>query len=155
MAAKLKAVAIARDAGCKVVIADGREERVITRVLSGEGIGTLFDAAHALKNRQRWIKNSRPRGTIEVDEGALAAIKAKKSLLPRGVTAVEGRFARGDVVLVGSPSSKGATAKMVTSLSSDELVRVVGRKSEEVEAILGAGSARIVARPEETVFLEE
>jgi glutamate 5-kinase len=149
MATKLKAVAIARDAGCKVVIADGREPRAISRILAGEGIGTLFDAAQALKNRQRWIKNSRPQGSIAVDDGALAAIRARKSLLPRGVTAVEGRFARGDVVLVGR------AAKLVTSLSSDELERVLGLRSEEAEAILGAGAPKLVARPEETVFLEE
>jgi glutamate 5-kinase len=154
MATKLKAVAIARDAGCKVVIADGRLDSVIMRILSGEDIGSLFDAAHALRNRERWIKNSRPLGAIVVDEGALAAVEARNSLLPRGVTAVEGRFARGDVVLVGSSLRRGA-AKLVTSLSSDELSRVLGRKSEEVEAILGPGEPRIVARPEETVFLEE
>ncbi len=149
MATKLKAVAIARDAGCRVVIADGRVERVISRILAGEAVGTLFDAAHGLKNRQRWIKNSRPQGSISVDEGALAAIRGKKSLLPRGVTAVEGRFGRGDVVFVGR------AAKIVTNLSSDELERVLGRKSDEIEAILGAGAAKVVARPEETVFLEE
>jgi len=155
MATKLKAVAVARDAGCRVVIADGREERVISRVLSGEIIGTLFDAAHGLKNRQRWIKNSRPQGSIAVDEGALAAIRAKKSLLPRGVASVVGRFDRGDVVLVEGPVRANGAAKIVTSLSSDELERVIGLKSGEIEAILGPGSAKIVARPEETVFLED
>jgi glutamate 5-kinase len=55
MATKLKAVEIARDAGCKVVIADGRAPRAIVRILAGESLGTLFDASHALKNRQRWI----------------------------------------------------------------------------------------------------
>jgi glutamate 5-kinase len=166
MATKLKAVAIARDAGCRVVIADGRVEGVISRILAGESVGTLFDAAHGLKNRQRWIKNSRPQGSIAIDEGALAAIRSKKSLLPRGVKAVEGRFARGDVVLVGCLALEGGTigegeallaegaAKVVTSLSSDELERVLGRKSDELETILGAGAAKIVARPEETVFLE-
>ena len=155
MATKLKAVAVARDAGCRVVIADGREERVISRVLSGEIIGTLFDAAHGLKNRQRWIKNSRPQGSIVVDEGALVAIRGKKSLLPRGVASVGGRFDRGDVVLVEGPAPAGGAAKIVTSLSSDELERVIGLKSGEIEAILGPGSAKIVARPEETVFLED
>ena len=149
MATKLAAVAIARDAGCRVVIADGREPRVVSRILAGEAIGTLFDAAHSLGNRQRWIKNSRPQGSIAVDDGAMAAVRARKSLLPRGVTAVEGRFARGDVVLVGG------AAKVVTSLSSDELERVIGRKSDEVEAILGPGAPKIVARPEETVFMED
>jgi glutamate 5-kinase len=155
MATKLKAVVIARDAGCKVVIAAGREERIISRILAGESVGTLFDAAHGLKNRQRWIKNSRPQGSISVDEGALAAVRGRKSLLPRGVTAVEGLFARGDVVLVEGPARRGGAAKIVTSLSSDELERVIGRKSDEIESILGSGAAKIVARPEETVFLED
>lgn len=158
MATKLKAVAIARDAGCRVVIADGRASRVIARVLEGESIGTLFDAAPGLKNRQRWIKNSRPQGSILVDAGALAAIRARNSLLPRGVTAVEGRFARGDVVLVRAPGADGVAvapaAKLVTGLSSDELSRVLGLKSEEVESLLGPGAAKVVARPEETVFLD-
>jgi glutamate 5-kinase len=155
MATKLKAVAIARDAGCKVVIADGRASRVVSRIVSGEAIGTLFDASHALKNRERWIKNSRPQGSVIVDEGALAAIRERHSLLPRGVVAVEGRFERGAVVLVRSDLSKSASAKMVTSLSSEELEGVLGKRSDEVEAILGPGAARLVARPEETVFLDE
>lgn len=153
MATKLKAVEIARDAGCRVVIADGRASRVITRILAGEALGTLFDASHGLKNRQRWIKNSQAQGRIAIDDGALGAIKAKNSLLPRGVVAVEGRFGRGDVALViaaGVPA-----AKVVTSLSSEELESVIGRKSEEVEAILGPGAPRVIARPEETVFLDE
>jgi glutamate 5-kinase len=149
MATKLKAVSIARDAGCKVVIAHGREPRVISRILSGEMIGTLFDAEAGLKNRQRWIKNSSPRGSISIDAGALAAIRAKKSLLPRGVVSVDGRFDRGDVVLVNE------VAKVITSLSSEELQKVLGRKSEEIEALLGSGAPKLIARPEETVFLDE
>jgi glutamate 5-kinase len=153
MATKLKAVAIARDAGCKVVIAEGREKRVISRIVAGESIGTLFDASHGLKNRERWIKNSQPQGAIEIDSGALSAIKAKRSLLPAGIVAVEGRFERGAVVLVRLTRAKAGAAKLVTSLSSEELESVVGKRSEEVEALLGADAPRLVARPEETVFL--
>lgn len=149
MATKLKAVAIARDAGCKVVIAHGREPRIISRIVSGEAVGTLFDAVAGLKNRQRWIKNSSPRGSISIDAGALEAIRARRSLLPRGAVAVEGRFDRGDVVLVNG------VAKVVTSLSSEELEKALGKKSEEVEAVLGAGAPKLIARPEETVFLDE
>lgn len=149
MATKLKAVAIARDAGCKVVIAHGRESRIISRIVAGECVGTLFDAEAGLPNRERWIKNSSPRGSIKIDDGALAAIRAKHSLLPRGVVAVEGRFGRGDVVLVNE------AAKVVTGLSSEELERVIGKKSEDVEALLGPGAPKVIARPEETVFLDE
>jgi glutamate 5-kinase len=155
MATKLKAVAIAQDAGCKVVIADGRERRVISRILAGEMIGTLFDAPHGLKNRERWIKNSQAQGSIEIDSGALAAIKARRSLLPAGAVSVEGVFERGAVILVRLTRSKAGSAKLVTSLSSEELERVIGKKSEEVEAILGPEAPRLIARPEETVFLED
>jgi glutamate 5-kinase len=144
MATKLKAVAIARDAGCKVVIADGRMSHVISRIVSGEELGTLFDASHALKNRERWIKNSQARGTITIDEGALAAIKAKHSLLPAGVVSVEGSFERGDVVLVRVAKARSGAAKLVTGLSSEEL-----------ESVAGHRGAKVIARPEEIVFLDE
>jgi glutamate 5-kinase len=149
MKAKLVAVGIARDAGCRVVVAHGRESHVISRLLSGEAIGTLFDAEAGLSNRLRWLKNSRGHGRILVDEGALAAIRGKNSLLPRGVVGVEGSFERGAVVLVND------AAKIVTSFSSAELASVAGLRSEEVEALLGHVAGHVVARPEDTVFLDE
>ncbi|MGO8693332.1 MAG: glutamate 5-kinase [Rectinemataceae bacterium] len=149
MKAKLVAVGIARDAGCRVIVAQGRESRVISRVLAGEEIGTLFDAEAGLKNRMRWLKNSRHQGRITVDDGAFAAIRERNSLLPRGVTGVEGNFERGAVVLVND------TAKIVTSFSSTELAGIRGLKSEEIESVLGRGAGHIVARPEDTIFLDE
>jgi len=149
MRTKLLAVGIARDARCRVVIAHGRERRVISRILAGESVGTLFDVSGGLKNRQRWIKNKRPQGRILVDAGALAAMRDSNSLLPRGVVGVEGRFERGAVVLVNDE------AKVITSLSSDELEAARGRRSEELDAVLPAGASRVVARPGETVFLDE
>jgi glutamate 5-kinase len=149
MKAKLAAVGIARDAGCRVIVAQGREARVISRVLGGENIGTLFDAETGLTNRMRWLKNSRPLGKITVDAGALAAIRERNSLLPRGVSAVEGSFERGAVVLVND------AAKIVTSFSSVELQSILGLRSGEVESLLGSGAGHIVARPEDTVFLDE
>ncbi|MFZ3111103.1 MAG: glutamate 5-kinase [Rectinemataceae bacterium] len=149
MKTKLAAVAVARDAGCRVVIAHGREPRVVSRIVAGEALGTLFDAAHALRNRVRWLKNSRPRGTITVDEGALAAIRAKNSLLPRGVTAVGGDFGRYTVVLVNG------VAKILTSLSSAEIAAAMGKRSEDIEAALGKGIPHIIARPEDMAFLDE
>lgn len=149
MKTKLAAVDIARDAGCRVVIAHGREPNIVRRVASGEALGTLFDAAHALKNRIRWLKNSQPRGRLTVDEGALAAIRERNSLLPRGVASVEGEFARDAVVLVND------IVKLITNYSSAELRAVMRKRSEEIEAILGAGAPHVVARPEEMAFLDE
>jgi glutamate 5-kinase len=149
MKTKLAAVAIARDAGCRVVIAHGREPNIIRRVAAGEPLGTLFDAAHALKNRIRWLKNSQPRGRLTIDEGALAAIRERNSLLPRGVVAVEGDFGRDAVVLVNG------IVKLISNFSSAELRAVLGKRSEEIEAILGESAPHVVARPEEMAFLDD
>lgn len=149
MKTKLNAVAIARDAGCRVVIAHGREPNVIQRVASGEPLGTLFDAAHALKNRIRWLKNSQPRGRLTIDVGALAAIRERNSLLPRGVIAVEGDFGRDAVVIVND------IVKLISNFSSEELHAVLGKRSEEIEGILGPDASHVIARPEEMAFLDE
>jgi len=148
MRTKLLAVGIARDAGCRVVIAHGRAPGVISRILAGESAGTLFDAVSGLKNRQRWIKNTRAQGVIQVDDGALAAMRANNSLLPRGVVAVSGTFERGAVVLVND------AAKAITSLSSAELDEARGKRTSEPGG-RSSGRGKVVARPDDVVFLDE
>jgi len=148
MKTKLMAVAIARDAGCRVVIAHGRLPGAIGRILAGEVVGTLFDATSSLRNRQRWIKNASQQGTIVVDEGALAAIRANASLLPRGVIGVEGHFDRGAIVFVNG------VAKVMTSLSSDELAEARGKRTARVAGRSLRDGTGLVARPEDIVFLD-
>ncbi len=152
MHTKLKAVQIAERAGCRVVLAHGREPNVVPRIIAGEEIGTLFLAQERLRNRSRWILNSEARGTIVIDAGAESAIRDHNSLLPPGIVAVEGLFPAGAVAEVRSETDRDAIGKMVSSLSSDELRLVVGKKTSEVQAALGPGSREIVARPEDIVF---
>lgn len=154
MRTKLLAVGIAERAGCRVVLAHGREPHVVPRLMAGEEIGTLFLSRDRLSNRERWILNSAPRGTIEVDEGALAAIRRSNSLLPTGVVSVHGTFEAGAVVDLRTPGSQSARAKLVTSLGSADLRAVMGRHSSEISAILGAGRKVLVARPEEIVIMD-
>jgi glutamate 5-kinase len=149
MRTKLIAVGIARDAGCRVVIAHGRAPRAISRIAAGEDIGTLFDAASGLRNRQRWIKNTTPQGSIHIDDGAMAAIRANNSLLPRGVASIEGRFERGAVVLINDQ------AKAITSLSSHELEEIRGKRSEAAGGRSAGGGIKVVARPDDIVFFDE
>lgn len=152
MKTKIKAVEIARDAGCRVVLAHGREPEVIRRLSAGEAIGTLFEAAHPLKNRTRWIKNARPQGSLVIDEGALAAIRDKRSLLPKGIVRVEGAFERGAVVAVNDE------LKLVSAYSSRELEAIKGLRSDEARALLGdeaPSDAVNVARPEDMAWLAE
>lgn len=148
MATKIKAVDIAGRAGCRVVIANGREPRIIERILNGEELGTLFPAVESLSNRQRWILNSKPSGRLTVDAGAMKAIRAKKSLLPSGVVSIEGVFKKGDVVLVNE------TVKSITAFNSTELESIIGRHSSEIRSILGSNKKTVVARPEDMVLLD-
>lgn len=148
MATKLQAVRIAENAGCRTIIAHGKERSVISRLMAGEEIGTLFLAQRKLKNRSRWILNSEPKGRIVVDEGAMEAIKHHKSLLPTGVTGVEGVFEAGAVVFVND------AVKVVSGFNSRELEALIGKHSSEVPSIVG-DSRKLIARPEDMVFLEE
>lgn len=148
MKTKLKAVDIAGDAGCRVIIAHGRADNVIQRICEGEEIGTLFEAHQPLKNRSRWIKNARAQGTLKIDPGALAAVRHKNSLLVTGLLQVEGTFDQGAIVLVND------AVKLITSFSSDELRLVQGKHSAEIDQILGPGRSAIIARPEDMVFID-
>jgi glutamate 5-kinase len=146
MKTKLEAARIASDAGCTMVLVDGRGKDVIGRVVAGEEVGTIFMPRRKFSNRQRWILNSTAEGVIEIDGGAMEAIRRRKSLLPSGVTGVQGEFAAGAVVMLGE------LAKAVTSLNSAELRALAGKHSTEIRRILGAGRKDVVASPEDIVI---
>jgi glutamate 5-kinase len=148
MKTKIEAARIAANAGCRMVLANGREKDVITRIMAGEPIGTIFMPRRKLSNRARWILNSQTAGTIQIDEGALKALRNHKSLLPSGVTGVEGGFEAGDVVLLN------AAAKAVTSLGSAQLKTLAGKHSTEIKKLLGPQHRDVVAIPEDIVFLD-
>ncbi|HOK96890.1 MAG TPA: hypothetical protein PKW71_12275, partial [Anaerohalosphaeraceae bacterium] len=127
----------------------GKEPDVIQKIIDGQIIGTLFAARQEkLSNRARWILHNRPEGTIYIDEGAMAAIRKHKSLLPSGVKGVEGTFPTGAVVMIND------AAKAITSLSSDELNRVAGLHSTKIRDLLGPNRRDVVALPEDIVFVE-
>jgi len=148
MKTKLNAAQIASSAGCRIVLAHGKEPDVIARIMEGSEIGTLFMPARKLSNRCRWILYSRPEGTIRIDEGALDALHRHKSLLPSGVQSVEGSFPIGAVVMLND------AAKAVTSLSSDELTQLAGAHSARIRDLLGPDRRDVVALPEDIVFLD-
>jgi glutamate 5-kinase len=148
MKSKIAAARIAVLAGCRIVLAHGQEPNVITRIMAGEAIGTLFMPKGKLCNRDRWILNSTPEGTVQVDEGAMAALRNHKSLLPKGITGVVGHFEAGAVVMINN------AAKAVTSLSADELRELAGKHSAEIRDRLGQGRRDVAAVPEDIVFLD-
>ena len=125
MVSKIEAIRIASQAGCKVVLANGRTRNVIVKIVEGKEIGTLFLPKRRLSNRKRWILNSSSQGIVEVDLGAETALRNSRSRLDVGVTAVRGSFQAGDVVEIGG------FAKGIVSRSSSELQSVLQERKKE------------------------
>ena len=134
---KLQAARMVTDSGEAMIVADGRTENILPRLLDGEELGTLFvPAGRKLSSRSRWIGSARPAGNIHVDEGAVRAlVERNKSLLPAGITKVEGEFARGDVVAILSPDGT-SIARGLSNYSAADAQRICGKKTAEVRALL-------------------
>ena len=139
MASKLRAARIATSAGENVVIANGRREKVLDDILSGAEVGTLILAeGPAVGSRKRWIGwSAQPAGKITLDDGACQAIvSGGRSLLAIGVTAVEGRFDKGDVVAlcdtVGSEVARG-----LINYSYEDMRTIAGQPKEQIAELLG------------------
>jgi glutamate 5-kinase len=139
MKSKLAAVRIATESGEAAVIADGACENILLKLMAGERVGTLFlPSPNRMRSRKRWLRfTSRPRGALVVDEGAKRALQSGgKSLLPRGVTAVEGDFKAGDVVRIKGPDGV-EFARGLTNYASDEALLIKGLRTSDIEAVLG------------------
>jgi len=148
MKTKIEAAKIASNAGCRMVLANGRLKNVIGRIMAGDEIGTVFMPKRKLSNRSRWILNSAAAGVINIDEGAMRAVKNRKSLLPSGVVSVKGTFESGAVVMLND------NARAVTNLSSTQLRNLAGKHSSEIRKRLGPKHRDVVAIPEDIVFLD-
>ena len=143
MITKIIAAKRAAGSGASTVIAWGREPDVLLRLAQGESIGTLLVAQTAKKQaRKQWMADHlQLRGAVVVDDGAAAKLRAEgKSLLPIGMTAVEGDFSRGDVIAVrdtvGSEIARGlanyasAEARLLCRKSSAEFQSLLGYMAE-------------------------
>jgi glutamate 5-kinase len=135
---KLEAARMVTESGELLVVAHGRVDNVLPRLLDGEELGTLFvPSGKKLSSRSRWIGSVRPMGTILVDEGAVTALVQKnRSLLPAGITRIQGDFARGDVVSICGPDEQ-PIARGLSNYSSADIERIRGKRSAEVRALLG------------------
>lgn len=139
MATKVEAAKRATLYGVGTIIVDGRRPGMLPRVMAGEELGTFFlPERRAMTARKHWISFSKTsRGKLLVDEGARRAVLEKgKSLLPSGIHAIEGRFERGDAVHICDIEGR-EFAKGIAGYSRQELERILGRNSSEIEAILG------------------
>ncbi len=145
MLTKILAARRAAGSGASTVIAWGREPEVLHRLCQGESIGTLLVAqTQKTQARKQWIADHlQLRGSVTVDDGAAAKLRDEgKSLLPIGMTAVEGEFARGDVIAVREHSGV-EIARGLANYSSFEARMLCRKASSEIERLLG-----YVAEPE-------
>ena len=156
MGSKLEAARVVTEAGEVAIVASGKTKDVILRLLDGEsGIGTVFaPAARKLDARSRWIGlTARPAGTVTVDDGAAAALTRRgKSLLATGITAMTGRFERGDVLLIRDAAGR-EVGRGLSNYASDELRVIAGRKTEEFELLLGRPGYSAVVHRDHLVLL--
>jgi glutamate 5-kinase len=137
MVTKLAAAKVAFAAGCRMMIADGTGLRPLSAVAEGAPCTWFLPPAGPRAARKRWIAGSlRPGGVITIDDGAAKALANGRSLLPAGVTAVEGSFERGDAVVVRDAGGRDL-GRGLSAYSSADAVRIKGYKSSEIEAVLG------------------
>jgi len=134
---KLEAARAVTESGEALVVADGRTENVLPRLLDGEELGTLFvPGSRKLSSRSRWIGSARPAGKIHVDAGAVSALVEKnRSLLPAGITKVEGDFSRGDIIELCAPDGS-PIARGLSNYSASDVDRIRGKKTADVRALL-------------------
>jgi glutamate 5-kinase len=137
MRTKLVAARIATQAGCPMAIALGTVQNPIEAVVAGARCTWFLAAPEGRTARKRWIAGSlAPLGALVVDAGAARALVAGRSLLPAGLRGVEGTFDRGDPVVVRGANGV-ALAQGLSAYGADDLRRIAGHRSEEIEALLG------------------
>ena len=138
MRTKITAAEMSTKNGTHLIIANGTDPRNIVRAAQGYEVGTLFLAGkNRINSRKYWLAYSAPeKGSGAIDAGAAKALKEGKSLLAVGIREVGGEFERGETLAIKDASGR-ALARGITNYSSAELTLIKGRKSEEIEAVLG------------------
>lgn len=153
MVTKVEAARIATGFGIPVVLTSAA---LAAEATSGAEIGTFFEAAaHRPTARLFWLAHATaPRGRLHLDPGAVAAVVARrKSLLPAGITAVDGSFAAGDPVDLVDAGSGAPVARGLVNYDAVELPALLGRSTPELAAALGPGYEREVVHRDDLVLL--
>jgi glutamate 5-kinase len=136
MKTKLMAAKTATAAGCAMAITEGSAFNPLRTLQNGANATWFVAQTDPQLARKRWIAAIKPRGTLTLDDGAVRALLSGKSLLPAGVTRVSGSFGRGDAVAIAD--AKGhVLGHGLTRYTAEETRAIMGRKSHEIEALLG------------------
>lgn len=139
MQTKLRAARLAARSGAHTMIVGGRIDRVLDRLKAGERLGTLLSPERGLlAARKQWLAGHlQTRGTLQLDEGAVKALRAdSKSLLPVGVKTVQGAFRRGEMVVCLAPDG-AEVARGLSNYSAAEAQKIIGQPSDAIHSVLG------------------
>ena len=153
MGTKLDAARICMNSGCYMAIANGKSLNPLDKLLKKNICTWFVPKVSSLDARKRWIVSSiGSNGKIYIDNGASKALKNGKSLLPAGITKVEGKFLKGDNILIVDEIGKDC-ARGITSFSSEEINKIKGLKSDQIENILGYSSKSEIIHRDDMVKL--
>ena len=154
MSTKIAAARIAVNAGCHMCIASGHHRHPLRRIETGARATWFVPASTPLAARKQWIAGTlRPAGAIHIDAGALRALRSGKSLLLAGVIGTLGRFESGDTVSV--LAADGAeVARGIAAYSDSDAARIMGRKSSEIQAVLGFRGREELIHRDDLVILQ-
>ena len=137
MKTKIDAAKICQLSGCQMVIANGLLIRPIKKIIEENDCTWFLPKVSKLDARKKWIISSiSPKGELVIDDGATQALSNGKSLLAAGITKVSGKFKKGDHIKVLNKKNSEC-ARGLSSFSSDEILRIMGHHSKEIEKILG------------------
>jgi glutamate 5-kinase len=154
MSTKIVAARIAVNAGCHMCIAAGGQRHPIRRIENGARCSWFVPTSTPVAARKQWIAGTlRPAGAIHIDAGALRALHGGKSLLAAGVTGTAGRFESGDTVSVLAPGGS-EIARGIAAYSDGDAARIMGRKSGEIEALLGFRGREELIHRDDLVILQ-
>jgi glutamate 5-kinase len=153
MATKIQAAKIAFEFGCNTIIASGQKNHPL-KLLQNGARHTLFKSNQSPnKARKNWIVNSLvTKGKIIVDDGAVSALKNHKSLLPIGIKNIEGKFTRGDKIIISTQSGK-EIGKGITAYSSEDIKIIMGKKSDDIEVALGFTGREAAVHADDIVLI--
>ncbi len=139
MSTKLEAARLVTTSGISMVMCNGHAQDAVLKAVRGEAIGTLFSpGAEKLEARKRWMLSGiSQRGEVFVDAGAALALREKnRSLLPAGITGVNGEFSRGDIVYITGHEGR-RIACGIANYGSEDIARIRGAQSGDIESTLG------------------
>jgi glutamate 5-kinase len=137
MRTKIEAAKIATTGGAHMVIADGRAPSPLKRIAEGGRCTWFLTPSNPLTARKKWIAGSlEPKGAVHVDAGAERALRDGSSLLPAGVTKIEGGFARGDCIVIRDPRG-GEIGRGLVTYDALDAAKIAGRSTRDIEALLG------------------